>query len=121
MQPGSPISRPGSPLTFVSHPLHPRKPISTPQQFHDWFAAIDKSVAHNQEAHFRVHLATVAHHRETCDALLATVADVEADVVNMLEEWKAVEQGGRSLKDACERLLEERVRIKVDVLTKYSR
>ncbi|KAH7107976.1 cis-golgi transport vesicle tethering complex subunit [Auriculariales sp. MPI-PUGE-AT-0066] len=108
--PGSPSSRPGSPLAQASHPLHPRKPISTPQQFHDWFAQIDRSVAHSQEAHFRVHLATVAHHRETCDALLATVNDVEIDVASMLEEWKTVEQGGRSLKDACERLLEERDR-----------
>lgn len=89
--------------------MHPKFPIATPQQFHDWFAAVDRSVAHSQEAHFRVHLATVATHRETCDALLATVGDVEADVASMIEEWRSVEQGGRSLKDACERLLEERV------------
>ncbi|KZV93433.1 Sec34-domain-containing protein [Exidia glandulosa HHB12029] len=108
--PGSPSSRPTTPVPQTAHPLHPKVPIATPQQFHDWFAAVDRSVAHSQEAHFRVHLATVAAHRETCDALLTTVGEVEADVASMLEEWRSVEQGGRSLKDACERLLEERDR-----------
>ena len=28
---------------------------------------------------------------------------------DMLEGWRGVEEGGKSLKDACERLLEERV------------
>ena len=28
----------------------------------------------------------------------------------MLKAWKSVEEGGKSLKDACEQLLEERVR-----------
>ncbi|EJD52335.1 cis-golgi transport vesicle tethering complex subunit [Auricularia subglabra TFB-10046 SS5] len=108
--PGSPSTRPSTPAPQPAHPLHPKFPITTPQQFHDWFAAVDRSVAHSQEAHFRVHLATVAAHRENCDALLATVGEVEADVASMLEEWRSVEQGGRNLKDACERLLEERDR-----------
>jgi hypothetical protein len=34
---------------------------------------------------------------------------VDAEVEGMLEGWRSVEEGGRSLKDACEKLLEERV------------
>ena len=35
---------------------------------------------------------------------------IDEVVEGMLEGWRDVENGGRSLKDACERLLEERVR-----------
>jgi len=41
--------------------------------------------------------------------LLERLDEVEREVDNMLEEWRGVEEGGRSLKDACERLLEDRV------------
>jgi len=34
---------------------------------------------------------------------------VEKEVDDMLEGWRGVEESGKSLKDACERLLEERV------------
>ncbi|KAG5642052.1 hypothetical protein DXG03_003723 [Asterophora parasitica] len=44
-------SRPGTPLAgsrsagLATHALHPKQPIQTPQQFYDWFALIDRSVA----------------------------------------------------------------------------
>ena len=31
----------------------------------------------------------------------------------MMEEWRRVEEGGESMKEACERLLEERVSLLV--------
>jgi conserved oligomeric Golgi complex subunit 3 len=34
---------------------------------------------------------------------------VESEVNNMLQNWMTVEEGGVNLKDACERLLQERV------------
>jgi hypothetical protein len=105
-------SRPSTPTstTAQTHPLHPKQPIQTPQQFYDWFALIDRSVAHSQESHFRAHVASVAEHLETCDRLVERIDEVDAEVGGMLEGWRGVEEGGRSLKDACERLLEERVR-----------
>jgi hypothetical protein len=39
------------------------------------------------------------------------IDEVNGEVEGMLEGWRGVEEGGRSLKDACERLLEERVRL----------
>ena len=38
---------------------------------------------------------------------------MESDVDGMLDSWRSVESGGRSLKEASEQLLEERVRKKV--------
>ena len=35
---------------------------------------------------------------------------MDAAVDGMLDEWRLVEEGGKSLKGACEQLLEERVR-----------
>ena len=101
-------SRPGTPAPS-SHPLHPKHPISTPQQFHDWFEVISRAVAHRQEAHFRAHVATVSTRLELCENLRSSLDDVDADVASMLTQWTSVEEGGRSLKDACERLLDERV------------
>ncbi|KAH6867640.1 COG3 protein [Coprinopsis sp. MPI-PUGE-AT-0042] len=86
----------------------PKQPVHTTQQLYDWFALIDRSVAHSQEAHFRAHIATVSQHLDTCDFLLSKVDEIEQDVDVMLENWRSVEDGGKSLKDACERLLEEK-------------
>ncbi|KAL1752519.1 Sec34-like family-domain-containing protein [Schizophyllum commune] len=93
------------------HPLHPKHPIQTPQQFYDWFALVDREIAHSQEAHFRAHVASVAKHLAACDSLVEKIDDVDKEVEGMLEGWRTVEEGGKSLKDACERLLEERERL----------
>ncbi|GLB40619.1 putative sec34-like family protein [Lyophyllum shimeji] len=113
--PGSP--RPGTPLSgstsarpvgVTTHALHPKQPIQTPQQFYDWFALIDRSVAHSQEAHFRAHVANVSEHLNACDLLVEKIDLVDQEVDRMMEGWRGVEEGGKSLKDACEKLLEER-------------
>lgn len=66
-------------------------------------------MTHSQEAHFRAHLASVAEHLETCDALVQRIDEIDEEVESMLQGWRSVEEGGKSLKDACEELLEERV------------
>ncbi|KAG1715625.1 hypothetical protein ID866_1549 [Astraeus odoratus] len=118
-------SRPSTPTpatarTLSSHALDPKQPIQTPQQFYDWFAQIDRSVAHSQEAHFRAHVAMLAGHLDTADILLERVDEVEREVDGMLEGWKSVEQSGRNIKDACERLLQERVKL-IPPLVAHSR
>ncbi|KII92962.1 hypothetical protein PLICRDRAFT_37778 [Plicaturopsis crispa FD-325 SS-3] len=109
-----PGSRPTTPSLLrpsAAHALHPKQPVQTPQQFYDWFALIDRSVAHSQEAHFRAHVASVSEHLDTCDTLVARIDEVDSEVEGMLEGWTGVEEGGKNLKDACERLLEERDRL----------
>jgi conserved oligomeric Golgi complex subunit 3 len=116
-RPGTPLSSTSSTrpsTTLASHALHPKQPVQIPQQFYDWFALIDRSVAHSQEAHFRAHVANVAEHLSTCDLLLEKVNEIETEVDRMLKEWRSVEEGGKSLKDACEKLLEERVSLSWD-------
>ncbi|KIL64608.1 hypothetical protein M378DRAFT_126439 [Amanita muscaria Koide BX008] len=113
LAPGSRTSTP--PVAGTTHALpssyaslHPKQPIQTQEQFYDWFSLIDRSVAHSQESHFRAHIAEISEHLETCDALLHNINTVESEVDGMFEHWRIVEEGGRSLKDACERLLQER-------------
>ncbi|KAH7888905.1 Sec34-like family-domain-containing protein [Phlebopus sp. FC_14] len=104
----SPTPIPAATRSHPSHALDPKQPIQTPQQFYDWFAQIDRSVAHSQEAHFRAHVAMVSKHLDTADMLIEQIDEVEREVDGMFEGWRRVEEGGQSLKGACERLLEER-------------
>jgi hypothetical protein len=83
--------------------------VQTPQQFYDWFALIDRSVAHSQEAHFRQHLLRVSEHLDMCDRLVSRIDQVDAEVSGMMDAWKSVEEGGKSLQDASQKLLDERV------------
>jgi len=55
----------------------------------------------------------VSEHLNTADTLLERIDEVDREVGGLLEGWLSVEEGGKNLKDACERLLEERVRIQV--------
>jgi hypothetical protein len=67
-------------------------------------------VAHSQEAHFRQHLSRVSEHLDMCDKLVGRVDQVDAEVATMLDKWRSVEEGGKSLQDASQKLLDERVR-----------
>lgn len=44
-----------------------------------------------------------------CDRVLERIELLESEVTDMTEGWRGVEEGGKSLKDACERLLIEKV------------
>ncbi|TFK18234.1 hypothetical protein FA15DRAFT_760714 [Coprinopsis marcescibilis] len=107
-------SRPSTPSNAFptrtgTHTLQPRQPVHTTQQLYDWFALIDRSVAHSQESHFRAHIASVSQHLGTYDFLLGKVDEIENELDMKLENWRSVEEGGgKSLKDARERLLEEK-------------
>ncbi|KAL0957026.1 hypothetical protein HGRIS_003127 [Hohenbuehelia grisea] len=105
---GGSNNRQGGPM---NHALNPKHPIQTPQQFYDWFALVERSVTHSQEAHFRAHIASVAGHLDACDELVERIEEIDSQVESMLDGWRGVEEGGKSLKDACERLLEERERL----------
>jgi len=109
-----PPSRPGTPggrlaTATATHALHPKQPFQTLQQFYDWFALLDRSVAHSQEAHFRAHVGSVQGHLDRCDLLIDRVEEIDGLVEGMIDGWKSVEDGGKSLKDASEALLDERV------------
>lgn len=67
-------------------------------------------MAHSQEAHFRQHLLRVSEHLDMCDRLVGHIELVDAEVSSMLDKWRSVEEGGKSLQDASQKLLDERVR-----------
>ncbi|KAG8800330.1 Golgi transport complex subunit 3, partial [Serendipita sp. 399] len=110
-----PSSRPGTPILNQStrgrHPLHPVHPIHTPQQFHDWFALIERSIQHSQEAHFRSHLSQLTDQLDKCTELTNKLNHVDDEVVRMLSAWKSIEDGGRSLQEASEQLVDEKNRL----------
>ncbi|KDR66383.1 hypothetical protein GALMADRAFT_1159411 [Galerina marginata CBS 339.88] len=100
--PSTPTTQAGTPSHTHSHQhlhshphLHPSHPVQTPQQFYDWFALIDRSVAHSQEAHYRAHVASLEEHLRTCDLLVERIGEVEVEVEGMMEGWRGVEEGGR--------------------------
>ncbi|TFK53805.1 Sec34-domain-containing protein [Heliocybe sulcata] len=107
-RPSTPLPGSSRPGQSSSHVLLPKQPIQTPQQFYDWFALIDRSVAHSQEGHFRAHLEDLSEHLAMCDKLVQRVDVIDTEVDDMMREWRSVEEGGKNLKEACERLLEER-------------
>lgn len=45
-----------------------------------------------------------------CDKLVGRIDQVDVEVASMLEKWRSVEEGGKSLQDASQKLLDERVR-----------
>lgn len=45
-----------------------------------------------------------------CDKLVSRVDQVDVEVASMLDKWRSVEEGGKSLQDASQKLLDERVR-----------
>jgi conserved oligomeric Golgi complex subunit 3 len=49
-----------------------------------------------------------------CDKLVGRIDQVDAEVASMLEKWRSVEEGGKSLQDASQKLLDERVRLRLD-------
>lgn len=105
-RPGTPSgTRPGA----RSHSLLPAEPVQTAQAFYDWSALVDRAVAHEQEAEFRIRLAEVGERLGECDRLVEALDTVKEELGSMLEEWRSVEASGESLKGACERLLAERV------------
>ena len=44
-----------------------------------------------------------------CDRLVGRIDLVDAEVSSMLDKWRSVEEGGKSLQDASQKLLDERV------------
>ena len=44
-----------------------------------------------------------------CDRLVSRIDQVDTEVSGMMDAWKSVEEGGKSLQDASQKLLDERV------------
>ncbi|KAK7024379.1 Golgi transport complex subunit 3 [Paramarasmius palmivorus] len=106
-------SRPNTPRLKppTSVGLLPKHPILTPQQFYDWYTQIERTLSHNQDSHFRSHISTLSTHLSTCDYLLHLLNTTQSSVDSMLANWSSVEESGKSLKESCERLLDERTHL----------
>ena len=66
---------------------------------------------HSQEAHFRSHLSQLNEHSDKCKGLSRKLEQVNDQVLQMRDAWQGVEDGGRSLQEASEQLLKEKVKV----------
>ena len=90
-----------------AHALHLAQGVQNTQQFYDWFTLIDHSVAYSQEAHFRQHLLRDSEHLDMYDRLVSRIDQIDTEVSGMMDAWKSVEEGGKSLQDASQKLLDD--------------
>ena len=97
-------------LMLPLDPLHPAL-ITTPQQFHEHFAALTLSTEHEQDSLYRDHLSEIIALREKCEGLLDLLSDGEEEVKDMLKALAYVEERSESLRGACEDLLEEQTHL----------
>ena len=51
----------------------------------------------------------VSEHLDMCDRLVSRIDRVDAEVSRMMYGWTSVVEGGKSLQDASQKLLDERV------------
>ncbi|BGO94181.1 hypothetical protein NBRC10512_001341 [Rhodotorula toruloides] len=84
-----------------------REPISTAQQFHDWFSLVESSLERSQESIYVDHLSELVSHLETCDNVLAALDESRGLLSEMEANYRYVDENSRALQMACETMLEE--------------
>ncbi|SCZ87413.1 BZ3500_MvSof-1268-A1-R1_Chr2-2g04879 [Microbotryum saponariae] len=94
-------------------------PITTTQQFHDWFALVERSLEIEQEQVYVNHLETLSHHLAACEHVLENLDDARGLLSEIEANYRFVEDNSRALQLACETMLDEQVRRK-DLLVSCS-
>ncbi|BGP34343.1 Golgi transport complex subunit 3 [Rhodotorula toruloides] len=84
-----------------------RGPISTAQQFHDWFSLVESSLERSQESVYVDHLSELVSHLETCDNVLVALDESRGLLSEMEANYRYVDENSRALQMACETMLEE--------------
>ncbi|GAA5973108.1 hypothetical protein JCM11641_006272 [Rhodosporidiobolus odoratus] len=97
----------GSALLPPADPLALRDPITSTQQFHDWFSRVEASLEAAHESAYRSHLSTLNDHLSTCTDLTGAVDDSLALLSELSANLSYVQENSSSLQTACEILLEE--------------
>lgn len=82
--------------------------ITTPQQYLEWFEQIEKSIDNEHESKYQNHLQKLNNELELHKEILHKVQILEAEVQRLRENWDIIDTGTASLKDACQRYLDER-------------
>ncbi|KDE07396.1 hypothetical protein MVLG_02263 [Microbotryum lychnidis-dioicae p1A1 Lamole] len=113
------LNRSCSPLTTPRppHPDHATQqqaeqeptlaPITTTQQFHDWFALVERSLEIEQEQVYVNHLETLSHHLAACQHVLENLDDARGLLSEIEANYRFVEDNSRALQLACETMLDE--------------
>ncbi|KAH9967669.1 hypothetical protein BGW80DRAFT_1462172 [Lactifluus volemus] len=77
-----------------THMHYIRSSQSTPKQFYDRLALIVSRCSETR--------------KRWCRKLVGRIDQVDTEVASMLDKWKSVEEGGKRLQDASQKLLDER-------------
>lgn len=85
------------------------EPISTTQQFHDWFTLVESSLEREQEEIYRLHLGELEEYIGSCEGVLEGLDDARGLVQEMEANYRFVEENSRALQVACETMLDEQV------------
>ena len=89
--------------------LDEKQPIESTQQFLQWFSAIEQDMEAEQEQRYRTRLDQIEFYRSTLQNLLQNARSIQDLVGDLRTRYEFVESKSKSLQEACERLLEERV------------
>ena len=95
--------------TVTADLLELSEPIETPQQFHDWFTRVERSMEREQEDIYRQHLAELDQHLGACEGVLEQLDDARGLLSEMEANYRFVEENSRALQLACETMLDEQV------------
>lgn len=86
------------------------EPIATNQEFHDWFAKVEREMEREQEEVYRAHLTQLEGYIANCDVVLEELDDARGLLSEMEANYRFVEDNSRALQLACETMLDEQVR-----------
>ncbi|SCV70276.1 BQ2448_1670 [Microbotryum intermedium] len=119
---GSPVLNRSSSPSTSRHPLHSENndapvhqeedeptlgPITTTQQFHDWFALVESSLEIEQEQVYVNHLDTLQNHVAACQHVLERLDDARGLLSEIEANYRFVEDNSSALQLACETMLDE--------------
>ncbi|TIB28063.1 hypothetical protein E3P86_03936 [Wallemia ichthyophaga] len=102
----TPFEVPGTPQN--EHNQTQNEIITTPQQYLEWFEQIEKSIDNEHESKYQNHLQKLNSELQVHEDILNKVSLLEDEISSLRDNWDAIDTGTASLKDACQRYLDER-------------
>lgn len=89
--------------------LEAAAPISSMQQFYDWYGRVEHSMESQQEQIYHSWLAEIRDHIDGCTGVLHRLEDARALLSEMEANYRYVDENSRSLQLACETMLDDQV------------
>lgn len=85
--------------------------IDNTKQFLQWFSAIQREMEEEQEESYRNYMDKLSFYADHCQSMLKSVEKIRELLDSMMEKYSLVEEKSQSLQYACEKMLEDQVRL----------